>query len=51
MESLFETLEFEKAVSAVLQQSNTVRATDELHIPSTSTPEVLADRLADLLLN
>lgn len=51
IESFFENLEFEKAVSAVLELSNVIRATSELRIPSATTTEILADKLAELLLN
>ncbi len=51
IESFFETLEFEKAVAAVLELSNVVRATSELRISSRATLDTFADELAALLLN
>ena len=51
VESFFENLDFEKAVSAVLELSNVIRATSELRISSPTTPDILADELGALLLN
>ena len=50
LESFFSSMGFEAAVSAVLQLSNVVRATSLLQFRSTLEAEVLADRLAALLL-
>ena len=51
IESFFDSMTYPEAVSAILELSNVVRATSELHIPVTSSSEALADKLAALLLH
>lgn len=51
IESLFESMGFDGAVAAVLELSNVIRAGSALAIPAKGFPEVVADKLAALLLD
>lgn len=51
IQNLFAAFDFETAVRKVSEMSITIRAADEMHIPTSRHPEALADGLADLLLH